>query len=317
MNSQIIQTDCFSEKSEVETAPAVGYAIELDGLTKQYGSQVVVDRLTLSVPKGSVFGLIGANGAGKSTTLKMLIGMLSPTSGSGMILGEQVGSASPELLSRVGYVPEVHNIYSWMTVDSAIWFTRKLHPRWNDRTCDDLLKRFNLERGKKIKSLSKGMLAKLALVLAISHEPELLILDEPMSGLDPIVREEFLDGVLASACHGGVTVILSSHSIDDVQRMSDSIGLIDRGHLLIHRTVDEILQRTRKIRAVLKEGAMPEKIPESMICQKVSKREWVVTVDDFSESMLQKLTHQNPVEQVEVEGLNLEEIFKEYVRGRR
>ena len=292
-------------------------AVRMNGLTKKYGDTTVVDHLDLEIPRGTFLGLIGANGAGKSTTLKMLTGLLSITEGSATVLGEDVRRPKSNLKMRVGYVPETHQIYRWMRVDQVIWFAKRFHERWNDQLCKDLLSLFELSPRKKVSSLSKGMLAKLALLLAVCHEPELLVLDEPMSGLDPIAREEFLDGVLKTVCERECTVILSSHSIEDVRRLAGRVGLLCRGRLLVHRAVDDILEQTKRIRAVLRDGEKPVQLPPSAIWQRVQQREWLVTVDDYSPLTVEKLLHDNPVDQLEVEDLSLEEIFKDYVKGQK
>ena len=126
-----------------------------------------------------------------------------------------------------------------------------LYESWNDQTCREMLERFDLDENKKIKQLSKGMLVKLSLVLAVSHEPEVLVLDEPMAGLDPLAREEFLDGVLRTICERGKTVLFSTHSLDDVQRLADSVGILHGGRLLMHRNIEDLLAGTKRIRATL------------------------------------------------------------------
>ncbi len=177
-----------------------GPAIEIENLTKRFGATVAVDSLSLAVPRGSTLGLIGPNGAGKSTTIKILMGMLSPTAGDARVLGTSAPANPTWVKQRVGYVPEVQHIYRWMRVGEVIGFCRALYERWNDETCRRMLDLFGLDLCKKVKHLSKGMLVKLSLLLALSHDPEVLVLDEPMSGLDPIAREEFLDGVLRTLC---------------------------------------------------------------------------------------------------------------------
>lgn len=296
------------EKESVKTD------LKLTGLTKRFGQTTVVDQLTLEIPKGNFLGLIGANGAGKSTTLKMLAGLLEPSAGTAEILGVSIGNLKSNDLARIGYVPESHQIYRWMTVAETVWFCKRLNPRWNDATCAALLQQFRLDESKKVKSLSKGMLAKLGLALAISHDPELLILDEPMSGLDPIAREEFLDGVLRTVSDRDCTVILSSHSIDDVQRMSDSIGLIHLGRLLMHRPTEEILEQTKRIRFVFDGDGSPPEL-ESTVWARHESREWFVTVSEFSALMLEKLKHDRHVSHIEVQDLSLEDVYKDYVRG--
>jgi len=292
-------------------------AVWLRGLTKKYGPATVVNGLDLEIPRGSTFGLIGPNGAGKSTTLKMMMGMLSIDAGSATVLGVDMSADPTAVKRRVGYVPEIHSIYRWMRVGEVIGFVRSFYPKWNAGLCADLLDLFELDPMKKVKQLSKGMLAKLALLVAVSPEPELLVLDEPMSGLDPIVREEFLDGVLRSMCDSERTVLFSSHTIDDIQRLADTVGLLYQGRLLVHSPVDDLLTRTKRIRAVLHDGVLPRWLPETTIWQRVQRREWLLTVGDFSEDLLPRLRGENSVHDVEVQDLSLEDVFKDYVKGRK
>ncbi|MEL7500460.1 MAG: ABC transporter ATP-binding protein [Planctomycetota bacterium] len=308
--STVTQTETIA----MSPKPMVPIDVEINGLTKAYGDTIVVDNLSLSIAKGSFLGLIGANGAGKSTTLKMLAGMLETTRGSASVLGTPIEQLGPKELARIGYVPDSHQIYRWMTIHEAVWFCRRLNPNWNDNQCAELLKLFRLDEKKKVKSLSKGMLAKLGLALALSHEPDLLFLDEPMSGLDPIASEEFLDGVLKTVSQRDCTVILSSHSIDDVQRMSDSICLLHEGKMLAHRQTENILHDTKCIRFVYDGNAEPPTLP-STIRSRNDEREWLITVEKFSPLMLEKLASSPGVSCVSVEDMTLEEVYKDYVRG--
>jgi len=294
-----------------------GSAIELVGLTKRYGTSVVVDRLSLSVPRGSTFGLIGPNGAGKSTTIKMLMGLLAPTSGSARVLGFDVATRSRDVRRQVGYVPETHQIYRWMRVGEVVGFVKLLYDSWDDRLCEDLLDRFALDRNKRVKHLSKGAIAKLGLLLAIAHKPEVLVLDEPVSGMDPIIREEFLEGVLQAVADGRRTILFSSHNLDDVRRLADSVAILCEGRLVVHRDTDALLASTKRVTAVLKDGCLPRGAPEGVIWQRVARREWSLTITDFSGEVLGRLKDENPIETVTVEDLGLEDIFKDYIKGRR
>ena len=235
-----------------------GPAIELVGLTKRFGRTLAVNNLSLTIPRGSTFGLLGPNGAGKSTTIKMLMGMLSITAGEARVLGIDVAADPVQVKQRVGYVPETHHIYRWMRVREAIGFCKSCFRSWNDQTCREMLELFGLDPEKKVKHLSKGMQAKLALLLAVSHEPELLLLDEPLSGLDPIAREEFLDGVLRTICDRGQTVLISSHMLDDVRRLADTVGILYEGKLLLQGNLDALLTSTKRICATLRDGCRPE-----------------------------------------------------------
>jgi ABC-2 type transport system ATP-binding protein len=294
-----------------------GPAIELVGLTKRFGRTLAVDDLSLRVARGSTFGLIGPNGAGKTTTIKMLMGMLSATAGQARVLGIDVFAEPTRAKQRVGYVPETHHVYRWMRVEDVLGFCRSLYESWNDETCRQMLDLFALDARKKVKHLSKGMLAKLSLLLAVSHDPEVLVLDEPMAGLDPIVREEFLDGVLRTICERGQTVLFSTHTLDDVQRLADTVGILYDGRLLVHRKIDELLSTTKRVRATLRDGSRPERVPAGTVRQCVQGREWLVTVADFSPEKVHEIRAENAVDHVEVIDLGLEDLFKDFIKGRK
>ena len=299
------------------TTTETGPAIELVGLTKRFGRTTAVDRLSLRVPPGSTFGLIGPNGAGKTTTIKMLMGVLTPSAGLARVLGIEPLAEPLVLRQRVGYVPESHHVDRWMRVAEVLGFCRSLYASWNDQTCREMLDLFELDARKKVKHLSKGMLVKLSLVLAVSHEPEVLVLDEPMAGLDPLAREEFLEGVLRTICERGQTVLFSTHSLDDVQRLADTVGILYGGRLLVHRNIEELLATTKRIRATLTNGRLPDRLPDNMIWQRVEGREWLVTVGEFTEETVRQLRAEEGVEHVEVIDLGLEDLFKDFIRGQR
>jgi ABC-2 type transport system ATP-binding protein len=204
-----------------------------------------------------------------------------------------------------------------MRIREAIAFCRHFYPTWNDKLCAEMLTLFDLDGEKKVRHLSKGMVVKLALVLAVAHEPGILILDEPMAGLDPVAREELLDGVLRTACEGERTLFFSSHTLSDVQRLADTIGIIHEGRLLVHGSLDELIGTTKRIRAVVAEGTNDLVRPDAMICERVNRREWLLTVKDFSRDTIERLRAQNRLEHVEVLDLGLEDIFKDCVRGWR
>lgn len=292
--------------------------IELTNLTKRFGSQVAVDDVTLQIPRGTAFGFIGQNGAGKTTTIKMIMGLLRRDRG-----GIKVQGMDPEIENglrvkqNVGYVPEAQYIHHWMRVREVIFFCRSFYPTWDDQLCTDTLALFGLEGDKRVKHLSKGMLVKLALVLAVAHEPDILILDEPMAGLDPIAREEVLDGVLRTVCDGRRTLFFSSHTLTDVQRLADTIGIIHDGRLLVHGSLDTLIGSTKRIRAVLKKENDTLVQPESLVCQRVNRREWLLTVKDFTRDTVERLRAQNHLDHIEVIDVGLEDIFKDYVRGWR
>jgi len=299
--------------ASTETGPA----LELIGLTKRFGRTLAVDRLSLTIPRGSVFGLLGPNGAGKSTTIRMLMGMLAPTEGQARVLGIDVTADPVEIKQRVGYVPETHHIYRWMRVGEVLGFCKSCFRSWNDQTCREMVELFGLDLEQKVKHLSKGTQVKLALSLAVAHQPELLLLDEPLSGLDPIAREEFLDGVLRTICERGQTVLISSHMLDDVRRLADTVGFLNNGQLLLQDNLDTLLASTKRISATLRDGCRPTQTPEGTIWQRIEGREWIVTLRDFTPEKLGQVQAIEGVEQVSVIDLGLEELFKDLIRGQR
>jgi ABC-2 type transport system ATP-binding protein len=247
----------------------------------------------------------------------MMMGMLPPSAGSIDILGINVEANPVQVKQRVGYVPELHHIYRWMRVEEAIGFCKSCYRTWNDSLCTEMLVRFSLDSGKKIKHLSKGMQVKLALLLAVAHEPELLILDEPLSGLDPIAREEFLDGVLQVICDRGQTVVISSHMLDDVRRLVDSVAILNDGKLLVQGNVDELLKTTKRVSVTLCDGSQPDKAPEGTVWQRVQGREWLATIRDFTPEKERQVRALEFAERVEVLDLDLEEFFKDIIKGQR
>ena len=294
-----------------------GPAIELQGLTKRYGKAPAVKGIDLSVPRGRTLGLLGPNGAGKSTTLRMMMGMLRPTGGTIRIVGLDVAREPTEVRQRVGYVPEVHHIYRWMTVAQVLDFSKACYRDWDDDLCAELLDLFALAGATRVRQLSKGMLAKLALVVAMAHAPDVLALDEPLSGLDPIAREEFLDGVLRGICDSDRTVMFSSHQLDEVNRLADTIAIMNAGEILVHSPLDELLRSTKRVRAVLANGRLPQANSDAIVWQSVNRREWQLTIHPFDTAVVDRLESENPVTNVEVMDLGLDDIFKDFIRGQR
>ena len=180
-----------------------------------------------------------------------------------------------------------------------------------------LIRNFSLPVEAKVGKLSKGQARQVALLCAVCHRPEVLLLDEPAGGLDPVAREEFLDGVLRTICDRGQTVLFSTHTLDDVQRLADTVGILYEGRMLVHRNIDELLTTTKRIRATLPDGSRPQRAPAGTIWQRVEGREWLVTIGDFSAEKVEQFRAQNAVDHVEVIDLGLEDLFKDFVKGQR
>ena len=222
--------------------------IQTDALTKHYGSFHAVEQLSCRVRTGRITGFLGRNGAGKSSTIKMLLGMIRPTSGSGSVLGLRIDDAkdSIEIRKKIAYVGEDKGLYGYMTVEQLIWFTRSFYPDWRPEVEKKLLADYGLPRKRRVKALSKGMRTKLALLLALSRSPALLILDEPTEGLDPVSIEELLQ-TLVTAPAQGTTVFFSSHQLSEVERIADDILMIDRGRSVLDMSLDQIRENYRRV----------------------------------------------------------------------
>lgn len=293
-------------------------AVVARGLTRRYGNNDGVNGLDLAIPRGCKFGLLGPNGAGKSTTLKLMMGMLKPDAGNVTVLGEPSPAGSPMLRAQIGYVPERHHIYRWMTVGEVIGFTSAFYPTWNNDLCAELLGQYGLDLAKKVEQLSHGMTTKLALTLALSHEPELLILDEPTTGLDPIVREEFLEGILHPlVAKTDRTVIFSSHIMSDIEAVSDTIAIINEGRLLVCRAREELMARTKRVVLTLNDDWAVDGVPENALQVQREGDRLILTLHDFDGEQAEQLRARPGVLFLEIHDLSLEAVFKGYVKRDR
>ena len=232
--------------------------IETADLRKSYGEIEAVRGLNLRVPAGSIFGFLGRNGAGKTTTIKMLLGMTRPTSGTVRVFQQSANetASSVTIRRRTGFVSEDKDLYDFMTVGEMIRFTAPLFPKWRKELEERYLRRFDLRPTQTVKSLSRGMRTKLALLLALCRGADLLILDEPTSGLDPAMTEEVLQALVTHVGSEEMTVFFSSHQIAEVEQIADRVAIIDRGQTVVADTLDDLRGRYRRIQLVF-EGEPP------------------------------------------------------------
>jgi ABC-2 type transport system ATP-binding protein len=296
--------------------PPGGYAVETESLGRKFGAFEAVKGVDLRVPKGTVFGLLGVNGAGKSTIIKMIVGHLRPTSGRIRVLGRTLERDLIEIRKRVAYVSENRYLYEWMTVAESIRFTRAFHESWDDAKAESLLKRFSLPPDKKVRQLSRGNRARLCLLLALSYNPELIILDEPTSGLDPIVRRDFIENIIAEISDEGKTVLFSSHIVEEVERVADYVGIINDGEMLLVNSLDEIKASYKRVRYATN-GRRPEVagVP-GVLAVENGRHEQVLTVHGFGDETLRALSERG-VAGAEVLPVSLEDIFVNTVRAER
>ncbi len=283
--------------------------IQTRDLKKRYGlKKEAVKGITLNVPKGSVYAFLGRNGAGKSTTIRMLLGLLEPTSGEIEVLGLDPAKKSLQIKNRIGYVGENQKMYDWMTIEEIISFSGSFHSKWDNEFCNDLLKKFNLDRKVKLKNLSRGMYAQVALILALGHHPELLILDDPTMGLDTVVRRNFMEEIIGALHEQDCTVFFSTHIISEVENVADHIGIMKEGELIMSMELEKLKQSVKQIRLVFKDEAPDEPPMPGILKKEVSNHELLLTVKDFDDALLDGVKKLNP-DKLEILDMTLEDIF--------
>ncbi|MHC4386854.1 MAG: ABC transporter ATP-binding protein, partial [Planctomycetota bacterium] len=221
-------------------------AIEIKGLHFSYGRKKVLTGVDLAVPAGSIFGFLGRNGAGKTTLIKTLLGLQKPSEGKGTILGLDCFEHALEVRKRIGYMAEDQQMYGWMRVGQIINWVAGFYPNWDMKFTDELVDILRLSKNTKVKALSKGQNSSLALLLALGHHPELVILDDPTLGLDPIARKDFLRHVIDLLQSNGVTVFFSSHLLYEIEPVADHIAILDGGVIRKTGKTEDLRDSVRK-----------------------------------------------------------------------
>ncbi len=222
--------------------------IDVTNLSRSFGARRALDGVSFHATAGQVYGFVGVNGAGKTTLIKHLLGLLRAETGSVRVFGLDPVRHPVGVLGRIGYLSEERELPEWMRVDELMAYTQAFHPTWDAAYARELLDTFGLDPAKKVKQLSKGMRAQAGLVAAVAHRPELLILDEPSSGLDVVVRRDILDAIVRTVADDGRTVIFSSHLLEEVERMSDHVTMLHGGRLILSGALDDVrrgYQRSR------------------------------------------------------------------------
>jgi ABC-2 type transport system ATP-binding protein len=294
----------------------VGAMIETADLKKNYGGHEAVRGLNLSVQAGSVCAFLGQNGAGKSSTLKMLLGMIHPTSGTARVLGHRIDNEKESLQIRrqVAFVAEDKRLYDYMTVSQMIRFTKSFFPCWNEGFERRLLEQFELPPGRRIRQLSKGMRTKLALLLGFARDCELLILDEPTEGLDPVAIEDVLQIVVSLAAQG-TTVFFSSHQIAEVEQIADHVLMINRGRLVLDAPMDQVKEQYRHIQAVFPEPVEERDLRISGIERVQTQGRAVSIIASHNVDSIVEHVRMLQAGSIDVLPLSLKDIFLEKVKA--
>ena len=221
--------------------------IEIHELKRSFGKKIALDGVTLNVPTGGVFGLLGGNGAGKTTLLRHILGLLAAQSGSVRVFGLDPVADPVNTLGRIGYLSENRDLPDWMRIHQLISYSRAFYPTWDPDYAESLRSLFELDPKAFVRSLSRGQRARAGLLVALAHRPDLLILDEPSSGLDPVVRRDILGAIIRTIAEEGRTVLFSSHLLDEVERVADRIAILHQGRIQLCAPVDQVLSGHRRV----------------------------------------------------------------------
>ena len=284
--------------------------VHIQELSKRYGRRPVLDGVSLAVPRGSVLGLLGKNGAGKTTLIKCMLGLIAADAGEVLLLGEPSRSLSPEAKARIGYVPQEISLYPWMRARHVIEYMSAFYPRWNSALVRQLLSEWEVDSDARVGKLSVGTRQKLAIILALAHEPDLLVFDEPASSLDPAARREFLKAVLTVAAEGDRTVLFSTHLTFDLERVADRVAILRDGKIVYDGELDALKDSVKRLH-VSASGPLPleMEIPGAVRTH-IEGTEALVSVRDVSPQLLEEIRSRYGAT-IRVEDLNLEDIFLE------
>lgn len=292
--------------------------IQIRDLSKKYKNHGALRNLSLSVPEGSALVVVGANGAGKTTMIQILMNLIEATSGTAEILEMDSRRLSPKELAQIGYVSEDQELPAKLTVAEYLNYIRPFYPTWDKQLEAETLKQFRLPPDRRIRELSHGMRLKMALACALSYRPKLLVLDEPCSGLDPLVRDEFMEGLTEHA--GEMTVLMSSHELSEVEGFGTDVAYIDEGRLIFHESMEALTSRVQEIRVTAsREAALCQPVPKSWNGVKVGGNVVTFVHSQFVESELEDQVRARieDVVRIEANPMPLRSIFVSLARAAR
>jgi len=287
--------------------------ITIEGVCKRFGRNTVLHGLNLCIPRGQTFAFLGRNGAGKTTTIRMLLGLLKPDAGQIRVLGLNPARDAMEIRRRVGYLAEDQAMFGWMRVEQIIRFMAPFYPTWDKDLANRYLQQFELPRRTRVKHLSKGQTVRLSLLLALAHQPELVILDDPTLGLDPIMRKEFIRDVIDHLQGSGVSVFFSSHLLYEVEPVADAVAILDRGRIVRAAETEQLRAEVKRLIVTTEEYKSLGEVPGLLDVKHGGKK--VALVVEAAEAAMQVMERAGL--KPEVVDLNLDEIFEAYVIGRK
>ena len=287
--------------------------INIDNLHKKFQERQVLDGVRLKVPRGCVFGLLGKNGAGKTTLIKIILGLIRATRGSVAVLGQDPWQFPEKTKSCLGYVPQGDRIYPWLTVKELVTYTASFYGHWNNELVTRLLNEWQVNPDDKVGLLSEGEAQKLMIILALGHEPEILILDEPVASLDPWARRQFLKTVLDIVAQRACTVFFSTHITTDLERVADHVAILKGGIINFSGELGSLKDEVKRLRVTSQKPFAKDFHVAGLIHAQVSENQALLSVRGFTDETKRGLEKKYNA-QVVVEDINLEEIFLEINR---
>lgn len=282
--------------------------IELHGLSRRFGEKLALNNISLNVPRGTVFGLVGENGAGKTTLIRHVLGLCRAQSGQVSVFDKDPVADPVGVLSRIGYLSEERDLPDWMTIGELMHYTQAFYANWDETYANELRQTFELAEKQRVKTLSRGQRARAGLLIALAHRPELLLLDEPSSGLDAVVRRDILGAIIRTVADEGRTVLFSSHLLDEVERVCDQVAMIHQGQMVLCDAVATIVQSHRRL--TLRYGdaqQSPPALPGGLSCTGAG-REWTYLCNGERDRLMSAAVELG-AEVVDEEAASLDEIF--------
>ncbi len=286
--------------------------LKIKDLNKSFGKLKVLRDFTMTMEKGKVHGLLGRNGEGKTTLIRMIMGVIPADGGEIFYKEKKISFNDSSYKKEIGYIPEDPFFYDWMTLKELLDFNSSFYPAWESAKAEDYLGRFSLDKKMKIKNLSRGMKLKLELIMALATEPELLILDDPTSGLDVPTRQDFLKNIIHELSEAGTAILFSTHLVHELERIVEHLSILHGGGLVLDQDYERVKESTRRARLTFTDSC-PEKLDlEGILSDERSGNRMEMVIYPWNEEKEKKLKMFNPVN-LEVEALTLEEIFSSFV----
>jgi ABC-2 type transport system ATP-binding protein len=287
--------------------------LETQGLTKYYGNILAVDHIDLKIPRGCICGFVGRNASGKTTAIKLMLGLLNPTAGSSKLFGCDSAALTPAIRQRIGYVTEGHRLFGWMSIADLEKFQRAFFPRqWDDKFFAEMIEYFGLPKKQKVKHFSIGQRAQVSLALALAPNPELLVMDDPTLGLDAAIRRQFLAGMIEIIMREGRTILFSSHILGDVERVADRIVVIDKGVIRADCKLEQFRKAVKKVILTFKDSVPPQVDIDGLLHCRRSEKELVLTLVSTDDDKIAELAKSAKAERYRIVNMNLEDQFIEY-----